>query len=86
MITETDKPQRSELVIAERRYFGSITIKNIDVQKAINSNSQYYQSLFNLYQSTSDPEDKLELAQELSYLNQQLCVLNHTKLTQGGTA
>ena len=73
----------AELVRAERRYFGALTIRTIDVQRAINNNSLYYEKLFNLYQNTKSQEDRLELAQELSCLNQQMSALHHIKLSQG---
>jgi len=74
------------LVNAERVYLETINRDSVDIQKAINHNSEYYERLFNLYRSTENIEDRIELAQELGYLNQQLSVLHHTKLLQGGIA
>ncbi|MDP2925786.1 MAG: hypothetical protein Q8N99_05430 [Nanoarchaeota archaeon] len=76
-----------ELINADKRYSEAMLRRRVDLRRAITTNSFYYQSLFEFYQGLTNPEEKMEVAYELNYLNQQLKALHHDQLNRmGGTA
>ena len=59
------------LVSAERAYHREIGHPEIDLQGALRMNTQYYGEMFDFYRTLTNPEEKLEVRQELLYLEMQ---------------
>lgn len=68
---------------AETKYFRSlrkIAKCSLGIDKTLADNQNYYGKLYELYNETDNPEDKLELQYELNYLMEQSMLLNNIQL------